>query len=57
MVVGRGGCWSRVEGLWVEDRGSKVEGCGSRGRGGYEQMKVTPYKCDIITTILCNEPS
>ena len=29
-VVGRGGCGSRVEGLWVEGvvgRASKVEGC------------------------------
>ena len=32
MIVGRGGCGSRVKGLWVEGRGLWVEG----GRGGYE---------------------
>ena len=31
MVVGRGGCESSVEGLWVEGRVSRVV-----GRGGYE---------------------
>ena len=40
MVVGPGGCGSRVQGLWVEGRRSRAVGRG--GRRGYGGDPVIP---------------
>ena len=49
MVVGRGGCGSRVEGLWAECRMSRVVGRGVEGIEGV--MKVTRNTRLIMSSV------